>query len=66
MCRLKTPIRVDDFEASVAKLVECGFREDAEDGDPMRLLVIRDGIAGFAQAFFLDPDWNVVEINSAD
>ena len=58
-------IRVEDFEAAMGQLAGKGFREDAAEGDPMRLLVIRDGVAGFPQAYLLDPDWNIVEINAA-
>ena len=58
-------IRVEDFEATMNQLAAKGFREDADEGDPMRLLVIREGVAGFPQAYVLDPDWNIVEINAA-
>jgi catechol 2,3-dioxygenase-like lactoylglutathione lyase family enzyme len=57
--------RTDDFEAAIRGLVRHGFREDAEEGDPWRLLVRRNGPAGFAQAYLLDPDRNVVEVNGA-
>ena len=58
-------IRVDDFEAALRHLLAKGFREDAGADDPMRILVIRNSIAGFPQAFLLDPDRHVVEINAA-
>jgi catechol 2,3-dioxygenase-like lactoylglutathione lyase family enzyme len=57
-------IRVEDFEASVAKLVQYGLREDASDGDPKRLFVNRNSAAGYPQAYLLDPDWNVIEVNA--
>lgn len=58
-------IRVEDFEATVSQLAGKGFREDAAEDDPMRLLLIRGGVAGFPQAYLLDPDWNIIEINAA-
>ncbi len=58
-------IRVDDFEAAMRQLAANGFREDAGEDDPMRVLVIRKGLAGFPQAYILDPDRNIVEINAA-
>lgn len=56
--------RTDDFEGSIRRLADMGFREDAVEGDPKRLLV-RDGVAGFPRAYLLDPDWNIIEVNGA-
>ena len=58
-------LAVEDFDASIAHLVKHGYREDAELGDPMQLRVFRSENAGFAQAYLLDPDWNIVELNAA-
>lgn len=58
-------LNTDDFDALVDLLAANGFREDAADGDPHRLLVKRSGAAGFAQLYLLDPDRNIVEINAA-
>lgn len=55
----------DDFEGVVALLTAHGFSEHLPDGDPRRLLVKRTGPAGFAQLYALDPDRNIVEINTA-
>jgi glyoxylase I family protein len=55
----------DDFEGFVAKLAAHGFREDAAESDPMRLLVRRTGLAGFPQLYLIDPDRNVIEVNGA-
>ena len=55
----------DDFEGVVALFTGHGFSEHASDGDPRRLLVKRTGPAGFAQLYVLDPDRNIVEINTA-
>ena len=56
--------RTDDFEAFVAKLAENGFREDAGEGDPHRMIV-RSGLAGFPQVYVTDPDRNLIEVNGA-
>jgi catechol 2,3-dioxygenase-like lactoylglutathione lyase family enzyme len=58
-------IRTDDFEATVEKLKDLGFREDLPADHPQYLMVKRTGAAGFAQVYFLDPDRNVLEVNSA-
>jgi catechol 2,3-dioxygenase-like lactoylglutathione lyase family enzyme len=57
--------RTDDFEAVMRGLARRGFREDAQEGDPRRVRVVRDGLAGFPQAFLLDPDRNIIEVNGA-
>jgi glyoxylase I family protein len=58
-------LRVAGFEAALMELSEKGYREDAEENDPRRVLVKRTGLAGFPQAYLLDPDQHVVEINAA-
>ena len=57
--------RTDDFDGALATLTVNGFREEAVENDPMRLMVRRDGPAGFPQLFILDPDRNIIEINGA-
>jgi catechol 2,3-dioxygenase-like lactoylglutathione lyase family enzyme len=57
--------RTDDFEGVVARLTAKGFREDADESDPKRLLVFRQSLAGFPQLYVLDPDRNIVEVNGA-
>jgi catechol 2,3-dioxygenase-like lactoylglutathione lyase family enzyme len=58
-------LRTEDFEMVIRSLAAKGFREDAVEGDPWRLVVNRNGLAGFPQAFLLDPDRNVIEVNGA-
>jgi len=58
-------MNVRDFEAAVGELKAHGFSEDLPDGDPKRLVVVRNSPAGFLQAYLLDPDLNLIEINSA-
>lgn len=58
-------IRVGNFEAAVSHLAKLGFREDAADTDPLRMVIKRTGPAGFPQAYIVDPDRHIVEINAA-
>lgn len=57
--------RTDDFDGFVEKLRAAGFREDAAEDDPHRMVVVRSGLAGFLQVYVADPDRNVIEINNA-
>jgi glyoxylase I family protein len=58
-------LRVADFEAAVQELAEKGYREDAGENDPKRVLVRRESPVGFPQIYLMDPDQHVVEINAA-
>jgi catechol 2,3-dioxygenase-like lactoylglutathione lyase family enzyme len=58
-------IRIGDFEGAMTKLAAHGFREDAQEGDTKRIRMIRKGAAGFPQAYFLDPDCSIIEIDAA-
>lgn len=57
--------RTDDFEGVLARLIKLGFREDAPDNDVMKILVNRSGMAGFLQLYLMDPDRNIIEVNTA-
>src|SRR4029077_20315961 len=57
--------RTDDFDGALATLTANGFREDAAEDDPIRVIVRRNGLAGFPQLFLLAPDRNIIEINGA-
>jgi len=57
--------RTDDFEGILDRLLAGGFREDAPDDDRMRILVNRSGTAGFLQLYVMDPDRNIIEVNTA-
>jgi len=57
--------RTDDFDGALATLTANGFRQDATEDDPIRVIVRRNGLAGFPQLFLLDPDRNIIEINGA-
>ncbi|MFT3989015.1 VOC family protein [Aestuariivirga sp.] len=54
-----------DFEGAYAHLKLNGYSEDLPGGHPKRLILKRTGAAGFAQVFFMDPDFNIIEINTA-
>ncbi len=58
-------IRVEDFEAAMRHFAAKGFREDAADGDPKRIAVNRKSPVGYPQAYLLDVDRNIIEINAA-
>ena len=49
----------------VAQLAQHGYSEDAPKDSGKRLLMRRDGPAGFPQVYVLDPDGHVVEINAS-
>ena len=57
--------RTDDFEGFVSRATEMGFREDGAPDDPMRMIVKRQGMAGFPQCYLIDPDRNIIEVNGA-
>lgn len=57
--------RTDDFEGVLARLTAAGFSEDAPEDDAKRLLVNRSGMAGFLQLYVMDPDRNIIEVNTA-
>jgi hypothetical protein len=63
--RLPVAFRTDDFDGAPRHAgLSTRFLEDAAD-DPMRVMVRRNGPAGFPQLFLLDPDRNIIEINGA-
>jgi glyoxylase I family protein len=57
--------RTDDFEGFVTHAVAMDFRENGEAGDPMRMIVKRQGMAGLPQCYLIDPDRNIIEVNGA-
>jgi len=58
-------IRVASFRRTVDRLRSKGYREDAADGDPQKMIVDPKATAGFPQIYLLDPDRHVIEINAA-
>jgi len=59
-------MRVEDFEEAMRHLFACGFKEDSAANDPKRLLIDRKNAAGYPQAYLLDPDQHLIEINAAN
>lgn len=57
--------RTDDFEDILTRLKLAGYSEDADENSHMRLLVNRSGMAGFLQLYVMDPDRNIIEVNTA-
>lgn len=57
--------RVQDFEAAERHLIRMGYREDATEWDPKRLVFRRNGPAPYLQVYLLDPDNHLIELNSA-
>ncbi|NRG17966.1 VOC family protein [Rhizobiales bacterium] len=55
----------DDFEGMVTRLERAGFSAALPEGDAKRMLLSRDGVAGFPQLYVLDPDLNTIEVNAA-
>jgi len=54
-----------DFDGFVRRAAAAGYREDAAGNDPMRIIVKRNSMAGYVQAYLLDPDRNIIEVNGA-
>lgn len=55
----------DDFEGFVSRAKTMGFLEEGAADDPKRMIVKRQGMAGFPQCYLLDPDRNIIEVNGA-
>jgi hypothetical protein len=49
----------------VERLKTAGFSDDLPENDRKRILIIREGLAGFPQLYLLDPDLNTIEVNAA-
>ena len=41
-----------------------GYREDADEGDPGRMLALPQSVVGYPQLYLLDPDRHLIEINA--
>lgn len=58
-------LRVEDFEAAYTHFKACGFDEDLPADHPKRMIVKRQGLAGFPQIFLMDPERHIIEVNHA-
>lgn len=57
-------LRVEDFESAVRWIAAKGYPEGADKAKPRELYVNRNSKAGYKQAYILDPDRNLIEINA--
>ena len=57
-------VRVPDFEAEIERLKKLGYREEDDKGGLKQLRVNRHGKAGYPQAYLVDPDHHIIEINA--
>lgn len=57
--------RTDDFEGILTRLKLAGFSEEAHEDSQMRIIINRSGLAGFLQLYVMDPDRNIIEVNTA-
>jgi glyoxylase I family protein len=57
-------LRVSNYRAAMDSLRAKGYREEAGELDPMKMVANPRGTAGFPQLYILDPDRHVIEINA--
>ena len=62
--RLHFAVRVASFWKALEHLRARGYREDAREGDPTRVLALPRSVVGYPQLYVLDPDRHLVEINA--
>jgi catechol 2,3-dioxygenase-like lactoylglutathione lyase family enzyme len=59
-------LRVASYRRTVDYLRSKGYREDGSEDEFKTMILQPHATAGFPQIYILDPDRNVIEINSAD
>ena len=57
-------VRVASFRDTVEHLRRLGYREDAAEDDPLRILVVPRPVTGYPQLYVRDPDRHLIEINA--
>ena len=62
--QLHFAVRVASFRAALEHLRERGYREDAREGDPTRVLALPRSVVGYPQLYVLDPDRHLIEVNA--
>ena len=62
--QLHFAIRVASFGRAVERLRKLGYREDAEPSDPQHLVLLRQPLTNYPQAYLVDPDQHLIEINA--
>ena len=60
--RLHFAVRVASFWRALEHLRDRGYREDAREGDPMRVLALPRSVVGYPQLYVLDPDRHLERI----
>src|SRR5882724_6447466 len=58
-------VRVGSYREALEFLHSKGYREDASEMDPLKMVVSPRPVAGFPQIYILDPDRHVIEINAS-
>jgi catechol 2,3-dioxygenase-like lactoylglutathione lyase family enzyme len=58
-------MRVASYRRALDSLRSKGFREDAAEDDPCKMIVNPRATAGFPQIYIRDPDRHVIEMNAA-
>jgi glyoxylase I family protein len=62
--QLHFAVRVASYRAALEHLRGHGYREDAEEGDPGRVLALPRSVVGYPQLYLLDPDRHLIEVNA--
>jgi len=57
-------VRVSSYRQTVEFLRSRGYRDDAAEDDPLRMILNPHATAGFPQIYILDPDRHIIEINA--
>ncbi len=57
-------MRVASFWATLEHLRGRGYREEAGEGDPKRVLALPRSVVGYPQLYVLDPDRHLIELNA--
>ena len=58
-------VRVASYWGALEHLRRQGYREDADGGDPRRVLALPHSVVGYPQLYLLDPDRHLIEVNAA-
>ena len=62
--QLHFAVRVASYRGALEHLRGHGYREDADEGDPGRMLALPQSVVGYPQLYLLDPDRHLIEINA--
>jgi catechol 2,3-dioxygenase-like lactoylglutathione lyase family enzyme len=62
--QLHFAVRVASYRRALEHLRAHGYREDADEGDPGRVLALPRSVVGYPQLYLLDPDRHLIEVNA--